>query len=274
MNATLTAERTAIQNPADFLRAVFLERRERNLLYSTRAFARDLGISQALLSMVLGGKRPLTAKQAAKIGALLGLSPGKAQELLESALRSLPNRSKSSHHLTQHGKARPLFKDYAVERFKAISQWHHVAILDLSTTYDFRNDLRWIARRLGISTIEARDALTRLLDLGFLIPSGDSVKKSDEQIYFSTKKSELAIRAFHKSMLSKAQLKLDETTPEAFAQREISAITMAARRDRIPEAKKRIQKFQKNLAAFLTEGECDEVFQLNVQLFPLTKSEY
>ncbi|MGZ3713269.1 MAG: TIGR02147 family protein, partial [Bdellovibrionota bacterium] len=191
MKAAPDSEKTAIQNPADFLRAAFLERKERNLRYSTRAFARDLGISQALLSLVLSGKRPLTARQAVRIGVLLGLTQGKARELLESALRSLPQKAKSN----QRAKASPLFKDYEVERFKAISQWYHVAILDLTTTRDFRNDVRWIALRLGITTIEARDALSRLLDLGFLTQTGNTLKKSDEQIYFLTKKSEVAVRA-------------------------------------------------------------------------------
>ena len=44
-----TAPQADFQNPADFLRTVFLERKQRNLAYSSRAFARDLGMSQALL---------------------------------------------------------------------------------------------------------------------------------------------------------------------------------------------------------------------------------
>ncbi|MGZ3806078.1 MAG: TIGR02147 family protein, partial [Pseudobdellovibrionaceae bacterium] len=163
-------------------------------------------------------------------------------------------------------------KDYDVERVKILSQWHHVAILDLTTTKNFRFNIQWISERLGISAFEARDAVERLLELGLLEKKQNKLQKAESQIYFVTQKSEPAVRSFHKQMISKSILELDKTSDKDFEKREISSITMAVRSDRISEARKRIQSFQKDLAAFLTEGDCDELFQLNLQLFQLSKS--
>jgi len=266
-------------SPAQILREIFLEHRARNAAYSTRAYARDLGMSQTLLSLILNGKRPLTLKQASQICVLINMSTEDSQSLMDATLLALPDNSKSLSKLKKiHTDRRAqrnrknLFKDYNVERFKVLSQWYHIAILDLTTTKKFKSDVRWIAERLGISTIEARDAIERLIDLGLLEKTQGGLSKTDSQIYFVTQKSEPAVRAFHRQMISKAISELDKVSDKDFSKREISSITMAVRGDRIVEARKRIKDFQKELAAFLTEGECDELFQLNLQFFQLSKT--
>ncbi len=265
----------ALESPAKILRQIFLDRKERNAAYSSRSFARDLGMSQTLLSLVLNGKRPLTVKQAAQISILLELTSEDTERFLELTLLALPENSKGISKLRRQRKElpKPIFMDYAVERFKVISQWYHLAILDLTTTATFKNDQNWIAKRLGVSTYEVRDAIERLIALGFLEKTADSLRKVDSKLYFATQASESAVRNFHKQMIDKAKSKLDETRPADFAARDISSITMAVRKDRIAEAKTRIKKFQMELATFLTEGECDEVYQMNMQLFGLTKNE-
>lgn len=51
----------------DWLKLTLNKRREVNAAYSTRALARDLHISQTLISLILNGQRPLTRKVALKI---------------------------------------------------------------------------------------------------------------------------------------------------------------------------------------------------------------
>ena len=61
------------------IRDAWIERKTRNSGYSVRAFARDLGVSQTLLSLVLSGKRPVTLELAARIAAVLKFSPEKSE---------------------------------------------------------------------------------------------------------------------------------------------------------------------------------------------------
>ncbi|MGK5087960.1 TIGR02147 family protein [Bdellovibrionota bacterium FG-2] len=271
-----TSKEAASQSPAEFLRGLFLERKQRNLAYSTRAFARDLGMSQALVSLVMNGKRPLTIKQAAQISVLFGFSKEQAESFIENTLLALPANAKMAKRLRQaklKGENRaPVYKNYELERFKAIGQWYHLAILDLTTTKWFRSNLAWIARRLGISTIEARDAVTRLLDMGLLEQKDGNLHKTANKIYFATKRSEPAVRSFHQQMIGKALEQLQHTDDEAFDARQISSMTMAIPKSSLALAKERIQAFQKELATLLCVGDCDEVYQLNIQMFPLTKS--
>ncbi len=247
------------QSPAAALRGLYLERRAKNPNYSTRAFARDLGISQTLLSLIMSGKRSLSAKIALQISASLGLSNQEQGALLGEQLTS---GQRSTH-----------FVDYDSECFRTLSQWYHLAILDLTLTRGFKSDRLWIARRLGITPIEAADAIERLIQLGFLVLEKGKIRKSRDHIYFTPRQADTAIANHHKQMIGKALAQLDDRSATAFDSRSITSMTFTTSASQIDEANQRIKKFQEELVAFLekkTVGE--EVYQLNVQLFPLTKS--
>lgn len=250
--------------PRRFLRELLAERRAKNPSYSGRAFARDLGMSQSLLSLVLNGKRPLTPRQAVQVSGRIGLSRAESERLVGSTF----GRAAEAKPI----RARERFARLELDRFKLISHWYHLPLLDLATTRGFRRDPAWIARRLGIGEIEARDALDRLISLGLLVEEGGRLRKSQARITFPTARSEVAVRSFHGQMIQKARDELGRTDAAAFRAREISGMTIAVPKRLLPAAQERIRKFQEELAEFLTEEEADEVYQLNLQFFPLTRS--
>jgi uncharacterized protein (TIGR02147 family) len=53
--------------------------------------------------------------------------------------------------------------------------------------------------------------------------------------------------------------------------RDISSIMVCTNKEKLIEAKRRIRLFRKELAAFLEEDGGDQVYSLNVQLFPQSK---
>lgn len=244
-----------------FLREKYLERKSRNSSYSTRAFARDLGMSVAYLSLVLSGKRKLSLKQAMKIVASLNMDSNAGDRFIEAVMESKRPERKSKISVV----------DLEVDRFRIISQWYHLPILDLVSTRGFRPDMGWIGRRLNISPIEARDAVERLERLGLLEIKSGEWRKTEAMIFFPTQKTDASVRAFHKQMIEKAAGELANTADEDFRRRNITAWTVASNPDRISYAKTMIERFQKELAEYLVSGPCTEVYQLNVQLFPLTK---
>lgn len=284
----------AKKTPIEFLNTLFLERKSENPSYSTRSFAHDLGISQALLSLVLNGKRPLSVKLAAQIGVLLKFSDDETDDFIRSSLKNANLKQLHNQHAQHDQKVSSngengsvestgsvgstgstilnrffIFDD--IEKFQVISQWHHLAILDLATTKNCRNDPHWIARRLNISEALARDAIGRLQKLGMLKINGKQLKKTRNKIFFESRQSEAAVRSFHSQMMEKAMKELRDIRPDRFKAREISGVTMGVAKARIPEARKKIRQFYSEMSDFLTEGDADEVYQLNVQLFPLTR---
>lgn len=59
------------------------------------------------------------------------------------------------------------YKLISQDIFATIADWYHLAILDLSLMKDFKSSPSWISARLGISVLEAKIAVDRLVRLGF-----------------------------------------------------------------------------------------------------------
>ncbi len=274
------------RKPVELLRSLFIEKKSKNANYSLNAFSRDLGLSASLVSRILSGARSLTLKQGMHIAAVLGFTPADTNLFILGIVEGAADGAKISKQVREKIKREadraeenvslkdesPLFYNYEIERFKSISQWYHLAILNLTFVKDFQSNAEWISERLGISSNEAREAIERLLDLGMLEENENGVyKKSKTSLNFQTQKSEVAIRAFHTQMIEKAKNELNKTNKENFDKRLINSITFSCAPEQVERFKEKINQFQDELLAEAKSGTHQEVYQLNCQLFPLTQ---
>ncbi|MBO9665662.1 MAG: TIGR02147 family protein [Bdellovibrio sp.] len=237
------------------LQREFIERAQKNPAYSLRAFAKNLGIDQSFLSKVLKGQRPITANLVATIGPKLGLKPQQVKKLFTAGTAAMPN-----------------FLSLTDDEFDHLSEWHHFAILELSKTESFDPSPKKIAQRLGLHIEEVRAALSRLERLGFVrIVDGKFQVLAPNTTWTNTSTSSEARRQFQKKLLTKG-LEAIEDTP--FDLRENGSLTVAINKKRLPEFKEKLRLMRKELADFFQEDNepgLDEVYQLTVALFPLTK---
>lgn len=73
-------------------------------------------------------------------------------------------------------------------------------------------------------------------------------------------------------MIQKAAAGLENVPSEAeFAERLVSGISFAGDPKLLPEAKVVIEEALYKAAAILADGDCTEVFQLNLQLFKVSR---
>jgi uncharacterized protein (TIGR02147 family) len=127
----------------------------RNPRYSLRGFANFLGIDHATLSQLLRGKRAVTAAAVRRLGARIGLSAAEIE-----AHVALQREAAS---------ARPAERERVLgEEAAAALDWQAYAILELMRLAEFRPDVGWIERVLGIGAAEIQVALQHLVRLGFL----------------------------------------------------------------------------------------------------------
>lgn len=259
---------------SEILRETLGKIAEKNPSYSARAFARDINLSPAYVSMILNGKKKLSLDRAEQISNFIGMKGQKKNSFLKAvALSSVASESWSSLRVQNLLGSKEIIRDVfplEADRFQFFSNWYHVAILDLVTCNNFKNDIPWISSRLKISPSVAACALDRLIRLGLLEKKGRSLVKIKSHVSVPTKKSLSYVRSFHSQMIDKAKQNLNSSGENEFQSREISGITMAVNPDHIPLAKEKIKEFKKEISKILTEGSCTEVFQMNIQLFPLT----
>jgi uncharacterized protein (TIGR02147 family) len=262
-------------SPITIIEKAFVERRGKNSNYSLNAFARDLGTSTAQLSRILNGKRNLTHRQAAKFSGALNLTQAESNIFIQMVIQHAPQNAKVSKQLriSADAKGIPLkVTSYPIDRMKLASSWYHMAILSLVYVDDFEPLPKWVATRLGIDAIEAKDAIQRLLDLKLLeVCPLRGLKVTSEAISIKAKHSDPGMRKLQSDYIEKAQKELQKTSDHDFARRLINGITFPCDSKFIPELKEMIHEFQFKILALIKNQKHQEVYRLNCQLFPLSK---
>lgn len=248
-----------LQTDQTYLQKILLEdfsqRKVKNPSFSVRAYSKKLKISHSALSEILGGKRQVGLKVAERIADILMLDPQERARLLTAKPEKI-SRAREALQLK-------------ADRYAVIADWYHFAILSLLEVDDFQSSVEWIAKRLGIHKAQAQTAIERLERLemihisekGEMQATGISFSSSDEI-------PSAAVRQTHHQYLELAKESLDR---DSIQQRDFNAMTMAIDPAKLPEAKQRLRKFRDDLCAFLESGEKKEIYQLCLQLFPLSK---
>jgi uncharacterized protein (TIGR02147 family) len=256
-----------------FLTREFSRRKQRNPSYSLRSFARDLGIASSKLSQILKGSCGLSGKRAEEIAQCLGLSK-RDTELFILCAESQHSRSRSgkiqARELLKRLSSSAEYQSLDLDRFSIIRDWYHFAILELTEVQDFSPEFNWIARRLGISTTEAKDAVERLLDFG-LLRKDEPRGLKQTQINLATPSGipSRELRDHHSQILRRAEESLEKVE---LSRRDISEVTMAIDSKKIAEASEWIKEFRRKFCHDIQASpEKDRVYCLAIQFFPLDK---
>jgi uncharacterized protein (TIGR02147 family) len=261
-------------DPTSVLRGIFLERVARNPSYSLRGFARNLGVSHAYLSMILGGKRRIPEHRAIQFSQLAGLNEAEAAAFVSACRAAVLKPAKGAAKPSSPSPATGRPNDYfrlQLDQFRVLSEWYHLAILDLTLLYNFKPDALWIARRLGLKRSEVTKAIARLERLGMLSVAETEWQKKHPKLEIPTYRPDEAIRRFHLQMIQKGMEAALSDKQEDFEARDITGTIMPLNPARLAEAKARIRRFRRSLLNYVTQGKCTELYQLNVQYFPLTR---
>jgi uncharacterized protein (TIGR02147 family) len=259
-----------------FLKDRWAERCHANPRYSLRAFARDLQIAPSRLSLILQNRQGLSETYARKIAKRLGLNKEETSHfvklVLASDARGREQRLRVADELKRALDNGPSLLQ--IDAFKIISDWYHFAILELTKLKGFKNDSTWIARRLGISKIEAESAVARLKRIELLEVKGDRFVATNTRITTSHPDHAEANRNFHRQVLEKA---VKAMAFQSLEERDYSALTLAVSKASLPELRKKIAEARRELNAFAEksiEGKSpDEVYMLSLQFFRLTESD-
>lgn len=240
-----------------WLQKQFTERCKKNARYSLRAFAKTLDLDASSLSQILSGKRKLSKKGIQNICDKLSVSPKELQffGLIENK-RNVTNED---------------YLQVGIDTFSVISDWYHYAILELTFVSGFKADPKWIAKKLSITVEESKSAVERLKRLGLLLEENGSLIKSSVRITNNgTVNTSGAHKELQKQVISKALIAVDEISQD---EKDITSMTMAIDTKNLDKARLLIQKFRRDLCELLEEGNQDQVYNLGIQLYPISKQE-
>jgi uncharacterized protein (TIGR02147 family) len=239
----------------------FSRRTRSNPAYSVRAYARYLGLHPSTLSQVMLGKRPLPKKLAPQVELKLGLGAR------ESRLFHASLSPKKAAALPAADSRLVLDETY----HQIIAEWEHYAALTLFDCEGPMPSIPQIADRLGIKLKRAEVVVENLIRFRLLIRDEKScLTKAQANVKTTEDIFSRALQASHRESLRLAAEKITEIPIEL---RDFSSVMFAVDPEQMGAAKEMIRDFRRRMAALGEVGRRSEVYELSVQLYPLTKLE-
>ncbi len=243
--------------------------------FSLRFFAEKAGLSShAHLKLTIDGKRNITKNTVVKLIHGLGLESQRAAyfESLVFFNQAQTDADKQVYY-AQLLKASPRSKLHKMDKaqFRIFREWHHSAILEMVAIKDFRPIPDWISKRLGglVTPAQVTESLKLLVEVGLLVKTANGFRQRDPLITTDDEVQDLMVKMYHLQML---KLSANMLSALPGAQRDISALTFSIKREDFPNLKKHLQLMRKELLDFSAKaGEAEEVVQVNIQLYPLTR---
>jgi uncharacterized protein (TIGR02147 family) len=261
-----------------FLEDVFQWVKLRSKSYSYILFAEDLGFSKTnVIHLMIRGKRRLSVKGAERIiGALLIKSTERLY--LETLVRYQNARLASDREALfarlMDLKSKSLSSPLEQSQLEYYNEWFHPVIREMVGIRGFNPDPHWIVKHIEPRVLpdQARKSLALLEELKIVKRNENTKQLELTQQHISTG-DEIASHAvvrYHQRTIEigrEAVMNFDHT------ERNISSVTMSISEDVFEKMADEISGFRKRILEISEQSkDPDRVYQLNIQLFPFTKS--
>lgn len=258
-----------------YLRDYYEYKKKTVSAFSLRFFAEKAGLSShAHLKLAIDGKRNITKNTVTKLIHGLGLENQRAAyfESLVFFNQATTDEDKKIYY-AQLVKASPRSKLHKMDKaqLRIFKEWHHSAILEMVGLKDFRPIPEQISKRLRglVTPAQVTESLNLLLEMGLLVKTANGYRQSNPLITTDDEVQDIMVKMYHNQMLSLSTRMLNDLPGE---ERDISALTFGIKRSDFANLKKHLQLMRKELLDFSAKaGEAEEVVQINLQLFPLTR---
>lgn len=243
--------------------------------FSLRTLSRQAGLAAGYLPMILGGKRPLTLPVLARLSPFLGLGAAELS-FLESltvfgTTHSPEERVVALERMRRFGGYQAHHENEAVLA-EYLTQWHSVAIREMASLQGFRPDPEEIQGRLvvPIPLSEIKSALDFLFRNGFLEKAPDgTVHPPDRPLECQGSVYRVALAKFHRDIFDLAS-KAIENCPGT--ERNIQGHVFALKAENYSKASEIVEDAIRRIRELgESEREGDNVYHLEIALFPLTR---
>ncbi len=263
------------QDYRDYLKDFYHHKRHTDRKFSIRFFARRAGLkSENYLKVVMDGNRNLTARNLPKF--VKGLGLGRTQAEYFEALVHLNQArdvSEKREYLEKliHLKKKKTVLQLTRDQLDFYADWFNIVIFEMACQAEFNPQPEFISRRLKnkVSPKQVTDSLKMMIDLGILkIDENQRIMPVAARIGSSGEVPRDQIKKLHDSFIHQA---LEALHLQKEHEREIRSLTISLTKEQMPLFKEKLKDFQRELNTVFSSGEGQDVYQLNMQFFKLTK---
>jgi uncharacterized protein (TIGR02147 family) len=257
-----------------FLRDYYEHKKRENPYMSYRYLGGRLQVDPGFLLKVLQGKHHLASRSIPAVCAFFKFSDREA-EYFQTLVQY--NKAKSNSDIKiyfekllslRQSQARPLQES----QYAFYQKWYHSAIHALLSIYEFRGKFSTLGAMLDppIRAREARESIRLLQELGMVKVDDDGVYRPVEAFVTSGEKwHSAAVGEFQKQTI---KLSADSLDRHSRGKRDVSSLTVAMSAMDLDEIRERIRQLRQSILTLDNENEADTVYQINIQVIPLSKT--
>ncbi len=259
-----------------FLRDWFAASKKARRGLSFRSFAKKAGFKSVnFFKFVMDGKRNLTEESLVKC--LNGLELNKQER---DFFRNLVTFNQAKTHEAKNAAYQRLIrsrkysqlKPIVKEQYEYFATWYHPVIRELIVSRDCDGTPEGIANRIfpPITPVQAARSIELLEKIGLIEKGSDGRwRQPDTLVSTGAEVLSVSLLNYHRTVLDLSKEILD-TVP--MSRRDVSAMTLGVLKERIPEIKRKIQEFRGEILKLVAnDSRPEEVVQLNIQMFPVTR---
>lgn len=267
-----------LPHPGEILAPYFEKKKALRKKYSLRALARDVQLSPGMVSQVLAKRRNPSQEAIGAFAKALRIKGPDLLILKKSAILH-GGRKNSAHRILadyiEQDATVLTFRKYKQSDLASLSlmtRWYHMALFELLTCDVPSADERTLQSYLGISLSEMREALGTLASAGLIERRNGRWEKKTLHIEFPEELTQATTRQYHRMMITRTlSIMAEQQRIEDVKRRRIVGVTVAVNPKNVPKAIEDLNRFLFKMTETLGTGPCSEVYQLNLQLVPLTK---
>lgn len=261
------------KDPVAFLEAYYAFIKNLNPDISIRKWSKILGInSPDILSEILKRKKKLTLSLAKEVGPKLGFDSSE-QLYFEVMIRIINENIFDEKQILERvlSEIKQLRgTKIIVEDNTIFSHWAHMAILSLSRVKNIKCTKESIKDYLidSVSHEEIAECVNRLLDLKLLIQNENGELKRFHDHTIS--KNDVYQKPPHNYFIQVSEL-AKRGSQEHAEDREFQCFSLSINHKQVPAFKEAIRNFRSKLGTLADSENSDQVYQVNIQFFPLSK---
>lgn len=245
--------------------------------YSWQKLAEDLGFGwSTVLHQIVKGYRPLSEKNAQRLAKALALTGSEKNYLValvaHQHARSAASRQEAFQDLLRL-KEESLPNTLDRDQLAFLAKWYHPVLMEMCSAPGLPNDPAKISAlllpELKRDEIEAGIALLQRLGLIVFDQERQVLLKTKSRFSTGHNVVGLGVMGYHLAMLERAREAL-QTVPSD--RRDVAAMTLCVSEESLPKLKALLYAFQSSLLDEAEKHPGRQVFQLNMQLFPFSKT--
>jgi uncharacterized protein (TIGR02147 family) len=257
-----------------YLRDVYEDRKRLERRFSFRYISRRVGIDPGYLVKVFQGQKNIAVNSVPKFVALLKLNKKEAGYF---ELLVLFGRAKSNAELTGYFERMLPFAGAErtkidADKYEFYKKWYYTAVREILGFYAFNGDFKKLAEMVqpAIKPLQAKKAVALLEKLGLIIRNENgSYVQASRFITTGEKWRSIAIRKFQEQTLSLAQEAIDGVDRD---ERDFSTMTVSVSKEGFEQIQEQLKQLRHQVFETVKkEQAADRAYQLNLQLFPVSK---